>query len=172
MNSTISIQSDLPERANRDSLLRLLLSVLSSFASLRVFQPCFNSIGASCTANAIYGLLLTSPGVKRTITQSLLPSIAFAANLGNKPAPTSDDLPEPDAPTTATKRFVTTFSTSSSVSLPRPKKIVASSWVKARNPGNGEPGQGVEHGEIVGALIGGFILQTTALISSATSFQA
>src|ERR687892_258334 len=68
------------------------------------------------------GLSPPSAGVNRTVTHWPLPGTAPALRRGMRPAETREDLPEPEAPITATTRgdgFVKRF-TSSSVSLPRP----------------------------------------------------
>jgi hypothetical protein len=80
----------------------------------------------------------SSSGVKRS-QRHVLPGMALCIRRGISPAPTSDDLPDPLAPTTATKRLLLTCLIRASVSRPRPKKIGASSGPNARRPGNGEP---------------------------------
>ena len=89
------------------------------------------------------GLSPNCPGVKRTHAQSSLPSNAPFINLGINPAHTKDDLPEPDAPTTAMNRWSGSRNrdSSSSVSRPLPKKMGESLTVKGRKPGKGEPVQ-------------------------------
>ena len=53
---------------------------------------------------------------------------------GIRPARTTDDLPLPDAPTTATREVRSTASTSFSVNASRPKKKAASSSRNGRRP--------------------------------------
>jgi hypothetical protein len=53
---------------------------------------------------------------------------------GTSPAQTSDDLPLPEAPTTATNGTSATLSTSARVTSSRPKKKRASSSRKANSP--------------------------------------
>ena len=47
--------------------------------------------------------------------------------------------PHPDAPTTATKRFVESRSSSSSTCVSRPKNLCESATSNGRSPGNGSP---------------------------------
>src|SRR5262249_35202786 len=84
-----------------------------------------------------------SPALKSSTRQSLLPATALFVSRGNRPARTNDDLPVPDAPTTARNRCVGSLRRwmSLSTSFPRPKKIASSLAVKARKPGYGESGQ-------------------------------
>jgi hypothetical protein len=88
---------------------------------------------ASDEASVSTGLL---PGVNSSHDQrrgSSMPSIA-----GTRPARSSDDLPEPDAPTTATgpsRRGSPSRSTSVAVSCSRPKKYCALPTENDSRPG-------------------------------------
>jgi hypothetical protein len=62
----------------------------------------------SCAAMAVSGC---ADGAKMRTGQSALPSIAPLFKAGTRPARTSDDLPVPDAPSTARNRDVFSFST-------------------------------------------------------------
>jgi len=64
-------------------------------------------------------------------------ALGHSGRAGTRPALTSEDLPLPDAPITATNRrpSATTQRTSSAVSSLRPKKIGASSGSNDRKPG-------------------------------------
>ena len=57
------------------------------------------------------------------------------SSAGIRPARTSEDLPQPEGPTTARKRRSLRRFNKSSVCSSRPKKMYASSRVNGRNPG-------------------------------------
>jgi hypothetical protein len=80
----------------------------------------------------------SSPG-RNSATRQREPSAAKRPPLsaGRSPARTSEDLPQPDAPTTARSRLWRNSRTSSSISPSRPKKNLASRGPKGRRPGKG-----------------------------------
>ena len=66
-------------------------------------------------------------GVTICIAHLSLPlTISPFCSAGTTPARTTDDLPLPDAPTTARKRWSLRYVTSSAVSVSRPKNSAAS----------------------------------------------
>jgi hypothetical protein len=65
----------------------------------------------------------------------------LARRKGTTPARTSDDLPEPDGPTTAVKPAACTFAAKVDVSRPRPKYQSASAVWNGRRPTNGGTGE-------------------------------
>ena len=75
-----------------------------------------------------------SPGV-RVITRAPMPAGRAPRQIAaTRPARTNDDLPLPEAPTTATKRASASRARTSATSASRPKKNAASSGWKARSP--------------------------------------
>src|ERR1019366_987188 len=67
-------------------------------------------------------------------------TIKPVSSAGIIPASTSDDLPQPDGPVTARKRFAANFLNSSSVCSSRPKKMSDSSGRNGLRPGYGSCG--------------------------------
>ena len=57
------------------------------------------------------------------------------SSCGTRPARTSDDLPQPERPTTAISRLTFSFSRSARVCASRPKKNASSPRSKGRKPG-------------------------------------
>ena len=65
------------------------------------------------------------------------PSSAPRSRAGITPASTSDDLPQPDAPTTARKRGPRRRSSTVAICASRPKNTSASAMPNGRKPMNG-----------------------------------
>ena len=92
---------------------------------------------ASATARLSIGL---RPGLRITIGHASLPSSAPRFRAATSPARASDDLPLPEAPRIARKRFswpegeARSATTSHSVSASRPKKNGACSTSKTSRP--------------------------------------
>ncbi len=106
--------------------------------------------GVSCSANHCSSPALPASNWSRGIT----------------PAATSDDLPLPLAPTTATNGCAVIRATSASISRSRPKKIGASAAVNARSPGNGDPCQGSGKATLARLVCGFSRMRATRLLRS------
>ena len=95
---------------------------------------------AKARSNATPG---SEPGtIGGRICQPALPGMPSARKAGSKPAHTRDDLPLPEGPTTAIRRWSRSRSTSSATTRRRPKKSADFASSKASSPRYGQAASG------------------------------